>query len=241
MKTGIRYIAALVAFIGLVADVAAEQETDSGVSLIQTEHKNTVTIRHGTFSLAKRNQKLKILGPETQSNNFWGDPTTVYYPRTSLPIEIDQMSHEVISIGYERQSNRGFSYGGELLHIKNAYVIPSPSPSEGHTETVFIFYSLKKYFGQQGGFQPFVAGGIGGGSSVLIPSTKNGEQQSARGLAGQLTAGIRYQGNRISGFAEYRYVYAPSISYFEGQNTGDIEGDLDLSGHGYFVGLGIRF
>lgn len=240
MKTGIRCIAALVAFIGIVADVAAEQETDSGLPLMQTERKNTVTIKLGTFSLAKRNHQLKIRGPATQSYNFFGGSTTVY-PLTALPIEIDQTSHQVVSIGYERQSNRGFSYGGELLHLKNAYVMPSPSPSEGHAETYFIFVSLKKYFGQPGGFQPFVAGGIGGGSSSLITSRENGEQQSAKGLAGQLTAGIRHQGNRISGFAEYRYVYAPSISFYSDQKTGDIEGDLNMSGHGYFVGLGIRF
>jgi len=236
MKTGIRCIALLASIIGIVTDAAAEPEINSSLPPLIVEHKNTVAIKFGSYSIAKRNQNLAILGPGSFVSPLFGG-SYIAYPRYALPIEISNSSQDVINISFERQTNRGFSFGGELLHLNNSYALASISPSQGKIKSTFLFATVKKYFGEPGGFQPFVAGGAGGGSTEL----NTDKRRTANGPAAQVVTGIRYQNSRINGYAEYRYVYAPSLSFSEGKNTGDIEGKLNLSGQGYFVGIGIHF
>lgn len=239
MKTGIRFIAVLASIVGIVTNVAAEPEIDSNLPPLIVGYKNTVTIKSGSYSISKRNQNLAILGPGIYvAPTFFGSYTT--YPRYALPIEISNSSRDVINISFERQTNRGFSFGGELLHLNNSYVISSISASQSKIKSAFLFAIVKKYFGEPGGFQPFVAGGAGGGSTDLNPD-RTEHRKTASGAAAQVVAGIRYQNSHVSGYAEYRNVYAPSLSFPEGDHTGDIEGKLNLSGQGYFVGLGIHF
>lgn len=55
------------------------------------------------------------------------------------------------------------------------------------------------------------------------------------------TAGLRYRTGHISFVTEYRYVRTFNMPVESGGNTGDVIGNMDLSGQRNFIGLGIHF
>ena len=104
----------------------------------------------------------------------------------------------------------------------------------------FYIPTIKKYFGDPGGFRPYIAVGIGqvrgdiGGYANVASLTE--------GTAAQAVAGIRYQSGRISFVAEYRYVRADRMGLRStAKGTGTVRGGVDVSGRGNFAGLGIHF
>jgi hypothetical protein len=197
------------------------------------EQKNAVTLQAGSYRLAKRNQDLQVVG----------DRVCVLFclfsghALNSLANEFDTSSRDVAGLEYERQARRGFSYGADVFHIRNSFVVPALNPSQGEMRANFFLATLKKYFGDPRGLRPFVGGGIG----IVDANLGGSVNRSASGRAAQAVAGVRYQSGRISVVAEYRYVRAPSIELDAGNETGDVRGKLDLSGQGYFLGLGIHF
>ncbi len=239
MKSVCACILILVGIMGIVIDVsAAEPESGTTTPPLIVEYKNLVTIKTGAFTFARKQQNLAILGPAVCDGYcvLFGNSAS-YYPRSPLPIEINGSTSKVVNLAYERRTNRGFSYGGDLLRINNSYVIPLSNTAPAPMNTTFLFATIKKYFGDPNSLRPYFAGGIGVASTNLRGSIN----RTKSGLAGQILTGISYQFGRTSLLAEYRYVYAPSLSLPSATNTGDIEGSLNLSGHAYFIGLGINF
>jgi hypothetical protein len=159
------------------------------------------------------------------------------HERSQVPVEIGTSSKEVVSIAYERRTKYGFSYGGEILHISNSFLIPSLSSTATNMKTNFVFAEIKKYFGEPDSVRPYLLGGLGVASADL----KSIVNSNASGLAAQILCGFSYQLGRTSLFAEYRYLIAPSLSLADGKNTGDIEGSLKLSGYGFNIGVGTHF
>jgi hypothetical protein len=237
-----KYGAVIVLFIGafgVVTAAVAEPESDvSPPPQLIPEYKNSILIKTGTFAIRQKYQNLQILGPVTCDPlfcDFFGASPS--HTRTQLPVEIGTSSKDVVGIAYERRTNHGFSYGGEILHISNSLIIPSFSSTASTMKTNFLFVEIKKYFAEPDSVRPYLLGGLGLASADL----KGNINRSASGLAVQLLCGFSYQLGRTSLFAEYRYLVAPSISLSDGKNTGDVEGSLKLSGHGFNIGLGTRF
>jgi hypothetical protein len=235
-------LAAILLFIGVfgvVTEAAAEPESDVSLSPQPVpEYKNSIIIKTGTFAIRQKNQNLQILGPVTCDPVFCGFfGASPSHTRTQLPVEIGTSSSDVVGIAYERRTNHGFSYGGEILHISNSLIIPSLSSTASTMKTNFLFVEIKKYFAEPDSVRPYLLGGLGIASADLQGSVN----RSASGLAAQILCGFSYQLGRTSLFAEYRYLVAPSISLSDGKNTGDVEGSLKLNGYGFNIGLGTRF
>jgi hypothetical protein len=223
--------------MGIVIDVSAEPESGTTTPPLIVEYKNIVSIKTGTYTIASKQQSLATLGPavcDAYCLYFGASPS---YPRSPLPIEISSSSSKVVNLAYERRTNRGFSYSGEILHISNSFVIPLSNTAPAPMNTTFLFATIKKYFGDPNSLRPYFAGGIGVASANLRGSIN----RTKSGLAAQILTGISYQFGRTSLFAEYRYVYAPTLSLPSAKKTGDIEGSLNLSGQAYFIGLGVNF
>ncbi|MFZ2161048.1 MAG: hypothetical protein WAW02_02415 [Sideroxyarcus sp.] len=239
MKFGPAVLLLFIGVFGVVIEAAAEPEPDvSPAPQLVPEFKNSIIIKTGTFTIRQKNQNLQILGPVTCDPIFCGllgaSPS---HTLTQLPVEIGTSSKEVVGIAYERRTNHGFSYGGEILHMSNSLYIPSLSSTAINMKTNFVFAEIKKYFGEPDSVRPYLLGGLGVASADLKSIVNN----NASGLAAQILCGFSYQMGRTSLFAEYRYLIAPSISLPSGENTGDIEGSLKLSGYGFNIGLGARF
>jgi opacity protein-like surface antigen len=211
----------------------ADQENVSNQPPLINEYKNTITINSGFYHLSHRQQDFKLVGP-LSCNWLFG----CGYPTIPTSNEFETTSRDVFGLEYGRKFKRGFSYGLSYFQIRNPFVIPVLTPSQGTLKTRYLFVVIKKYFGNSDGLQPFV--GVGGGrADVSVSGCVN---DTAGGLAAQANAGLRYRAGRMSFVAEYRFVRTASMS-LEGNTyaTGDVVGKLDLSGRGGFVGMGINF
>jgi hypothetical protein len=199
------------------------------------QHKNTITLNFGSYDIAKSRQDLSLIGGSYGCVLFclFGSG----YDLSQLPNEFDTSSREVVGLGYERQFKHGLSFGADYFQIKNSFVIPSLIPSHGTVKAKFYFATFKKYFGDPGGFQPFIGIGNGQVRSFIGGYINNSED----GNAAQAVAGLRYQTDRFSFIAKYRRVRTRMMRIKGASGTGDITGNLDLSGRGNFVGLGVRF
>ncbi len=238
MKSVCARILILVGIMGIVIDVSAEPESGTTAPPLIVEYKNNVSIKTGTYAIAGKQQSLTTLGPAVcnWACALFGSSGSSY-PLSPLPIEFSSASNRVVNLMYERRTNRGFSYSGEILYIKNSFVIPLSNTPPATMKATFLFATMKKYFGDPNSLRPYFAGGIGVASANLQGSIN----RVRTGFAAQILTGISYQFGRTNLSAEYRYVYAPSLSFPSATSTGDVAGNLNLSGRAFFVGLGINF
>jgi opacity protein-like surface antigen len=182
----------------------------------------------------------------------YGDETCVLlifcgFPAREFPIEIDQRSREAVGLEYEYRTRWGFSLGGDVLHTSNRYTASLIDPSsgafvasaDGQLDVYYVFAMVKKYFALTERFQPFVGAGLG----LVDARLSGGLNKQASGLALQLAGGLHYRiGSRVGIRAEYRHISAPDIALDESEvNTGQIGGNLNLSGQGAFVGISAHF
>lgn len=219
----------LVGIVLLWGSMAGNSAADTNFA----ESKNFVTPKLGTYTLANRHQDMKIVGEK----GCFLFCLLEGYPLLPLANEFDTASRAVVGLAYERRTDRGFSYGADLLHVRNSFETPTLGPSSGEMRTIFLFATMQKYFGDPDGVRPYMSVGIGPVDAKLSGSVS----RSASGYAAQALAGVRYHSARIYAVAEFRYVYAPSLDIEHEVRTGEIAGSLNLSGQGYFVGLGLRF
>lgn len=230
---GIACILILLGVMGVTIDAVAEPESNPSPALLSVEHKNTVTLNFGSYNIYKRNQDWKITGSYS-CTLFCG------YDSLPLPTEFDTTSRNVVGLEFERQFKHGFSYGLTYFQIKNSFAVPSLTPSHGTLDAKFYIPMIKKYFGDPGGFRSYIAVGLGQvrgdiGGYANVSSLTGGE-------AAQAVAGFRYLTGRIDFVAEYRYVRTTTMSLLNtNSGTGTVRGQIDLSGRGNFVGLGVRF
>ena len=144
MKFG-TVIALFIGTFGVVIAAVAEPESDvSPPPPLVPEYKNSVIIKTGTFTIRQKNQNLQVLGPVTCDPIFCGlFGASPSHERSQVPVEIGTSSKEVVSIAYERRTKYGFSYGGEILHISNSFLIPSLSSTATNMKTNFVFAEIK--------------------------------------------------------------------------------------------------
>lgn len=190
-----------------------------------TSPKNIITLESGFYWLNKDKQDLQALGSGNTSS--------------PLPIEFDS-SQDVVGIDYERRMSFGVRLGGRYMSVRHPYNVPSLSPSDGMLRAEYIFATVKKYFNESQDVQPFVGAGIGEVSGSL---TGRITRRLSSNTAQVVLVGVRYQPGRIGAVAEYRYIRATDIKLSSpGINqAGDVHGELDLSGHGFFLGASVRF
>lgn len=235
MKAVIGNFLTLLCVIGVVLDAVAEPVPDS--VLHPVEYKTTVLLNSGTFNMYNRVQDLSITGP-------WGCGTFLFifdycgHSSSALPNEFDTSARDVYGLEIERQIKNGWSYGISYFQIRSTFSTPSVSPTQGILKAGFYFAMFKKYFGDPAGLRPYI--GIGPGK---VDASLGGYVNSgADGSAKQAVAGLSYQNGRISFVAGYRYV---TTDFFWLHNPNDgvgaVHGNMDLSGRGNFVGLGINF
>lgn len=233
MRVGVLCILVLIGVMGVLVDASADPETNSGSAPLFVENKNTVSLSFGSYNIYKRNQDWSIAGPY-RCALFCG------YASLPLPTEFDTTSRNVVGLEFERQFKHGFSFGLTYFKIRNSFAVPSLTPSQGTLDAWFIIPTVKKYFGEPGGFRPYIAVGLG-----QVRGDIGGYANVSRltdGSAAQAVAGLRYQSGRISLVAEYRYVRAEQIHLqTTDKGTGSVHGGVDLSGRGNFAGLGIHF
>jgi opacity protein-like surface antigen len=227
----------LIALIALIAVAAARPPLARAEAL---EGNNSIIPKFGTYAMSKSSQNLRVYGDET-CFIFCG------FPSRAFPLEIEQASREVVGIEYEYRTKWGFSLGGDVLHTSNKYTTSLINPStgafvataNGELNVNHRFVMIKKYFAMTERFRPFVGTGLGYTDARL----SGGVNQRAHGLSLQFAGGFHYRiGSRIGIRAEYRHIVAPGIELDGGEvKTGQIFGDLNLSGQGTFVGVSAHF
>lgn len=240
MKITISCVLTTLGGMGILCNAMAESETNPTSAPLIAEHKNTVTLNFGTYNLANHSQDWNIVGPAYSGGCFMliicTGPGHSWSP---LSNEFDTSSRDVFGIGYEREIKHGFSFGIDYFQIKNSFVIPSITPSQGEVTTKFYFIAAKKYFGAPGGFRPFIGLGVGQVSAKISGYVN----RSASGSAAEAMLGLSYQTGRSRFAAGYRFVNTNIVGGLDSSafNTGEVFGSLDLRGSGYFVGLGVGF
>jgi opacity protein-like surface antigen len=230
------YLVGILLLLGIMSTAMAakaDQENVSNQPPLIDEHKNTITINSGFYNLSHRQQDFKLVGPQSCSWLFGCG-----YTSSSISNDFGTTTRDVFGLEYGRHIKHGFSYGLSYFQIKNSFVMPTLTPSQGKLKAGFIFGVIKKYFGGSDGFQPFIGVGVGR-VDLNVSGCAN---DTAGGVAAQANAGLRYRAGRMSFVAEYRFVRTASMSLAGNVNiTGNVTGKLNLSGRGSFVGMGINF
>jgi len=223
------------------SDVTREPRTAWAAAL---ESKNSVTPKFGSYALSAHRQNLKVYGDEgCILFCIFGTGFAVH----SFPIEMESSS-AVAGLEYERKTPWGYSLGGEFLHTEPRYTASLIDPhtgafttrADGQMRINQLFVMIKKYIALSEGFRIF--GAAGGGYTQA--SLSGAVDERASGASLQLATGLQYRMDRISLKAEYHYVLAPKVSLRANDSaprTGQIFGDLDLSGRGLFVGASVHF
>lgn len=150
---------------------------------------------------------------------------------TSTP-QFDTSSSTVFGVEGEWFVRPDISIGVEVVKFSNEYVDTSavpPTIPNGSTDTLVLLINAKRYFLPASDWQPFIGAGLG--SAVVDfggPITG-----STSGVALQAVGGVQWRRDQFALRAEYKYLKADTK-----ENTGQ---KVDMSGSGFFLGIGFYF
>lgn len=152
--------------------------------------------------------------------------------QTLLGIErrFDDSASSAYALEGEWLVQPGTSLGVELVRFTHDYVTPGGGAS-GELETTAGLLNVKRYFRPDGAWQPYLGIGIGGAATET--ELPGGITAEGFGPAVQGTAGLQLRGARFAARAEYKYLSAETENAFDET--------LDVSGGGFFFGLGFYF
>lgn len=146
----------------------------------------------------------------------------------TFALQFDSSSSSVLGLEGEWFVRPDISFGAELVRFSNGYTDLS-SPGVGSTDTTAILVNAKRYFLPGGTWQPYIGAGLGS-ALVDFEGTITG---NTSGIALQAVGGVQWRRDRFALRAEYKYLKA---------DTEDDAGQkVDMSGSGFFIGIGFYF
>jgi len=147
----------------------------------------------------------------------------------TFALQFDSSSSSVFGLEGEWFVRPDISLGAEIVKFSNNYTIASPAASES-TDTIAFLVNAKRYFLPASDWQPYIGAGLGGATVDFAGPTITG---STSGIALQAVGGIQWRRDQFALRAEYKYLKA---------NTEDDSGQkVDMSGSGFFLGIGFYF
>jgi len=171
---------------------------------------------------AKKNAIIVKLGAMTLSET----EQTLLGSRATF----EENSTSVFDVEYARKFGNNFSYGGEILHYKNAYSIFT----QGDVETFVGTANIKKYFDVATYFQPFIGAGIG----FSVVDVTGPIEGGAAGFAASASIGAEIPFDYVGIHLEYRYVSSTA----DGETTdGRRTVDFNVGGSALLAGVAIHF
>ena len=143
--------------------------------------------------------------------------------------QFDTSSDSVYGFEYERRFSNGLTIGAEYLHFKNT--IKNVSYNNELDVDIFLF-NAKYYFNYDSGvgFLPFI--GLGHGYAIGTDAND--------GQAYQIMGGLAYEWDRVGMYFQYMRMH----SRIDRDSVGRIVAggpEIDISGHGFFSGVTIKF
>jgi hypothetical protein len=144
-----------------------------------------------------------------------------------LGITYDDETPGVFGAEFEFRQASGLAIGGELLLYSVDWT--GPFGTSGTTDIAVGLLNLKMYLNAAGSVRPYFGGGVG-----VAATTFSGDVTGdSSGVAYQAVAGVEFRYQKVGLLAEYKYLSA---------DTEDEEGvEVNVGGHGPFVGLSIQF
>jgi len=141
------------------------------------------------------------------------------------PFTFDDASSSMYALEVEWFVQPGTSLGIEVMGFSSDYT----TVGTGEVDTTAALLNVKRYFRPGGAWQPYAGIGFGGVATDLTGSITG----NSSGPAVQVAVGLQWRGARFAARAEYKYLSA---------ETEDDAGEtLDVSGGGFFLGLGFYF
>jgi len=142
----------------------------------------------------------------------------------AINVNFDDAASGVLAIEYERKLRNNMTWGGEIILYENDY-----TPGVAYASSTHIFANIKKYFAVSKHIQPFIGTGLGG-STVTLGGTGSG---SGGTLGFQAMAGISFPFESVTLLLEYKLINA--------KPDDDFGTSIDISGNGFFAGVGFKF
>ncbi|HEX9812530.1 MAG TPA: outer membrane beta-barrel protein [Burkholderiales bacterium] len=147
-------------------------------------------------------------------------------------LQFDTSSSSVFGLEGEWLVRPDISVGVEVVKFSNKHVdtsVTPPPPNDGSTDTLAFLVNAKRYFLPASDWQPYVGAGLGS-AVVDFAGPVTG---STSGIALQVMGGVQWRRDQFALRAEYKRLKADTED-----NTGQ---KVDMSGSGFFLGIGFYF
>lgn len=125
------------------------------------------------------------------------------------------------------------SFGLEVVSYSSDYSTPSNPTGAGAADTIAVLFNARRYFLPGSVWQPNLGLGVGAASVDFSATGAGGITGSTGGLALQAVAGVQWRRDRLALRAEYKYLNVDT----EDDNSQKV----DMSGSGFFLGIGFYF